>query len=135
MQNEIRFGGFFKNNRKVENCLVAVGIALFVVLGMRGLNKISDRAVAAGEAQRSVAVNGALHALDADERHFDISVEELQPVHVQSDQKKSLWNGKSAQTRPTQQLQDAPQGGPSKINTGELETAKSVSAKEQSRKL
>jgi hypothetical protein len=55
MQNEINLGGFFRHNRKLENCLLAVGIALFIALGMRGLDKINDRAVAAGEANRNIA--------------------------------------------------------------------------------
>ncbi len=57
MENEVKNSGFIRQNKKLEYCLIGIGMALFVAVGARGLQKIDDRAVAAGEANKNAFVD------------------------------------------------------------------------------
>lgn len=56
MNDNSSFGGLFRQHKPLETGLLALGLALFIFLGARGINKIGDMQVAAGEAQRSGTV-------------------------------------------------------------------------------
>ena len=60
MENNYGYGGIFRNKPKLELVLLAIGFALFIFLGARGLARISDKAVAAGEAYKA-SVNSVFH--------------------------------------------------------------------------
>lgn len=49
--------GFFRQNKGLELGFMVIGIALFIVLGVRGLQRIGDIRVAAGERNRSSTVH------------------------------------------------------------------------------
>lgn len=59
MENNSSFGGIFRHNKKLEYCLLVIGLSLFMILGARGLEKISDRAVAAGEAHKDATISAS----------------------------------------------------------------------------
>lgn len=53
MNDNSSFGGLFRQHKPLETAFLALGLALFIFIGARGLEKIGDMRVAAGEAQRS----------------------------------------------------------------------------------
>ena len=53
MQN---YAGHRRFSKKIEYAVLAIGLALFIAIGARGINKIDDMAVAAGETNRIVSV-------------------------------------------------------------------------------
>lgn len=60
MENSLHSGGILQRNKKLETFLLVIGFGLFVFFGMRGLQKINNKAVAAGEAYRNALVQSAV---------------------------------------------------------------------------
>lgn len=56
MNDNSSFGGLFRQHKPLETAFLALGLALFIFIGARGLQKIGDMRVAAGEAHRSGTV-------------------------------------------------------------------------------
>lgn len=101
--------GFFKQNKGLELGFMVIGIALFIVLGMRGLQRIGDMRVAAGERNRTstVQANADLQANEAPSGASTISTLSLQET-PQNDDKSKKSNGQDkAETEKTQPEQRA----------------------------
>ncbi len=60
MENSIHSGGLLQRNKKLETLFLVIGFGLFVFMGMRGIQKINNKAVAAGEAYRNAIVQSAV---------------------------------------------------------------------------
>lgn len=77
MENNISIGGLSRQKRILERFLLALGFCLFILLSVRGLNKIGDRAVAAGEAQKSAVVD---HVYDLNSYYTENQVPSFQTL-------------------------------------------------------
>lgn len=64
MESNLGFGRIFKRNKKLEYGLLAIGLLLFITLSARGLQKIDDKAVAAGDANKNTVVETDLEYAD-----------------------------------------------------------------------
>lgn len=119
MQNEAKINGSHKNNRILENGLLAVGLALFLMLGMRGLDKINDKAVAAGEANRNVQVSSDI-GLDS------FMVPSAQTLNV-SDLQSAAGVGQKTTNDDSKRSENNSETDASKSKSELLETASSSS--------
>lgn len=96
--------GFFKQNKGLELGFMVIGIALFILLGMRGLQRIGDMRVAAGERNRAstVQANADLQSVEVPTGASAISTLSLQET-PQNDDKSKKSNGQDkAETEKTQ---------------------------------
>lgn len=57
MEDGLQTYGILKRNKKLETFLLVLGLGLFVLLTMRGLENIGDKDVAAGEAFKTAIVD------------------------------------------------------------------------------
>lgn len=110
MESNVGFKGFFRHNKKLEYGFLVIGLVLFIALSARGLQKIDDRAVAAGDANKNAIVETDLDYagnLSAQAKEFTLAAQRQQLVDQnQQNQKQDVVKQTGSAVADTKRASD-----------------------------
>ena len=112
--------GFFKQNRGLELGLMILGLVLFVALGVRGLQRIGDMRVAAGERNRLMAARAGNELQPSKLPGNPIMLSSLAPQPAENPGNPTSKNTHSNKENNSSSHDGKPQQGPKEIRAAAL---------------
>lgn len=112
--------GFFKQNRGAELGMMILGLVLFIALGVRGLQRIGDMRVAAGERNRLMAAQADSELQTSKLPGNPLLLSSLAPQPAENPSDPTSKNTHSNNENNSSSRAETPPQGPKEIPTAAL---------------